>query len=774
MTPKYAHTRKVAPWQSMEEHIAEVARRAAGFASAFDSEAWGELAGFWHDLGKYADDFQAYLRASAGDPEVADASVVDGWKSGRVDHSTAGAVLVQERSGANFPRMAGAVALAMVIAGHHSGLPAKNDFEVRRLKPEDKRARLAAARQGGAPTELLGRELPTLPSFLRPEALASLKDKDQKIRRYEFWTRMLFSTLIDADRLDTERVMNEEQAGHRVRSQGGRDALQELLPRLNLHLATKTRNSHAQLAALPEGARDRSRAMLDLRAAVLQACRSRADTPGGRFSLTVPTGGGKTLSALAFALQHAIRNDLRRVIVVIPFTSIIEQTADVYRQALGGGAVVEHHSNLDPKRESVHNRFASENWDAPIIVTTSVQFFESLYSDRGTSVRKLHNIARSVVIFDEVQSLPHDLRSPIFDAINELVDHYGVSTLLCTATQPALGKSQDGPRDFPSLKDVAEVIPDVPSLFAAVKDRVVATFPPKGAPAISWQDLAAAVAGHSRVLVIVHRRADARDLCRLLRDDTFHLSALMCPAHRRAVLATITTRLKENGPCRVVSTTLVEAGVDLDFPVVYRALGGVDSMAQAAGRCNREGRLCDADGRPIPGNLILFHSPSDPPQGLREGLSTTTTLLALDQPLDLFDPETFERYFELYLSLVKPDSKNVMRARADRDFPAVAQLFRMIDEEGQVAVVVPYGDSEKRLESYRFHAGTETLRALQPYLVKVSTTQFKFLNNEGMIEPINDQLNRLIPNAPEQYDPRFGLIVDRKVPYKPEDLVEKS
>ena len=240
--------------------------------------------------------------------------------------------------------------------------------------------------------------------------------------------------------------------------------------------------------------------MLDLRASVLQACRNQADLPPGRFSLTVPTGGGKTLSALAFALQHAKRNHLRRVIVVIPFTSIIDQTADVYRDAIGDDTIVEHHSNLDPTQESVRNRFASENWDAPVIVTTSVQFFESLFSDKGTSVRKLHNIARSVVIFDEVQSLPHHLRTPIFDAINELVDHYGVSTLLCTATQPALEKSKDGPRDFPSLNGVTEVITDVPSLFAAVKDRVVATFPPKDAPEITWEALAAEVGGHERRL----------------------------------------------------------------------------------------------------------------------------------------------------------------------------------------------------------------------------------------------------------------------------------
>ena len=770
MTPKFAHTRKVEPWQTMEDHLDKVAGLASGFASAFDSEAWGELAGFWHDLGKYADDFQSYLRASSGDPDVEDASVVDGWKGGRVDHSTAGAVLVHERCDGKFERMAGAVALAMVIAGHHSGLPTNKGFEDERLKAEEKRARLAAARKGNIPDRYLDRVLPPLPIFLRPEALSSLTDKDQKIRRYEFWTRMLFSALIDADRLDTERVMDEDESAKRGRSKSGHNSLDGFLLKLDIHLDTKTGDAIEQLAKLPESARARSKAMFDLRASVLRSCRSRADSPPGRFSLTVPTGGGKTFSALAFALEHAIRNNLRRVIVVIPFTSIIDQTADEYRKALGKDAVVEHHSNLDPIKESARNRFAAENWDAPIIVTTSVQFFESLFSDRGTSVRKLHNITNSVVIFDEVQTLPHELRAPIFDALNELVDHYGVSALFCTATQPALEKSEDGSRDFPSLRGVAEVMPDVPSLFAAVKDRVVATFPPKGAPEITWDALAAEVAGHERVLVIVHRRDDARDLCRLLPKDTYHLSALMCPAHRRVVLERIAATLKAGGPCRVVSTTLVEAGVDLDFPVVYRALGGVDSMAQAAGRCNREGRLCDAEGRPIPGRLILFRGPTEPPQGLRPGLSTTSSLLDLPKPLDLFDPKTFEIYFENYLSSVNPDLKNVMRARANRDFPEVAKLFRMIDEDGQETIVVPHGDAVKRLEAYKFHANRDTLRALQPYLVKVSWTQFAFLSKERMIEPIHEQVNRLIPQSPEQYDSRFGLIVDQVVPRDPKSL----
>lgn len=775
----FAHTREGAPsvqWHLLEDHLRDTARRAEAHASAFGSGPWGELEGLWHDLGKYAPDFQDLLLSTAEDAEVGDASVLDARPArGRVDHSSAGAVHAYERTagksaGANkFP--AEVAALTMVIAGHHSGLGKRSEIENERLKNPDKQARLREAKRGGAPAALLDRDLPELPPWLR---FSSGDSKDQMSLRFEFWTRMLFSALIDADRLDTERARDPKRFDLRERLAARAASLGDLQQRLDAHLVGVSEASRARLAELAEGARGRAAAVLDLRARVLDACRTAAERPPGRHSLTVPTGGGKTLAALAFALGHALRHGLRRVIVVIPFTSIIDQTAKVYHDVFKGlgragkAAVIEHHSNLDPLRETFRNRLASENWDAPIIVTTSVQFFESLFTDKTTAARKLHNIARSVLIFDEVQTLPPELRAPIFDALNQLVDHYGCSALFCTATQPALGLAQVGRQDFPHLKELAEVVPDVPKAFAAVADRVEVEYPTTDGPT-TWEELAARVASHELALAIVHRRDDARTLCGLLPADTYHLSALMCPAHRKEVLAVITAAIKADQPCRVVSTTLIEAGVDLDFPVVFRALGGIDAMAQAAGRCNREGRLCGPDGRPIPGRLILFHAPTDPPQGLQLGLETTGTLLKAG-PLDLFAPQTYDRYFKQFFSSINPDRHGITRERVDRNFPEVAKRFQMIDDRGQVTLVVPFGDADRRIASYRSRPGRHTLRALQSFTVNVPQAVQALFEKAGLIEIIHDQVVWLKTDGAPQYDLRFGLTIDVIVPLNPDSL----
>ena len=758
---RYAHTREGRPieeWQPLEKHLREVARRAATHASAFESGPWGELAGLWHDLGKYADDFQDYLKFSSADPDVLDGSIVDG-KPGRVDHSSAGAVHVYERASSRF--QAGHAALAMGIGGHHCGLSELLAFENDRLKDPAKADRLLKAKLGRPPCEILDRGLPPLPSFLT--GFAAGVDKREKLLRFEFWTRMLFSTLIDADRLDTEHFQDEDQSTTREQLKDNAVPLAELLRLLNAELSRLAESSRA---VLPEG----TSPVLDLRANVLAASRAASTWPRGRYSLTVPTGGGKTLASLAFALAHAIENKLRRVIVVIPFTSIIDQTAEVYRRIFETCVptpLIEHHSNLDPARETVQNRLCSENWDAPIIVTTSVQFFESLFTDKGTAARKLHNIAKSVLVFDEVQTLPHELREPIFDGLNQLVDFYGCSALFCTATQPALSLSEVNRQCFPYLKDVNEVVPNVPETFGAVAGRVEVTFPVPDEQ-MTWEQLAADVKPHSRALVIVHRRNDARDLCQLLPKDTFHLSALMCPAHRKAVLVEIDRTLRSPDTCIVVSTTLIEAGVDLDFPVVYRALGGVDACAQAAGRCNRNGALRDACGKPVPGRLILFNAPTKPPRGLQLGLDTTRILIQLSGELDLFDPKLYGRYFKQYLATIDP-GRAITTAREARNFPEVARLFQMIDEEGQTALVVAYGDAKKRIESYRYAKGREPLRALQPFTVNVGVETLRMLEAAGCVETVHEQV-RWLSHA-QQYDQRYGLKIDDIAPENPADLI---
>lgn len=781
--PFYAHTLRGLSeehWQPLYEHLQEVAELAAKHAEAFGSAAWGRAAALLHDVGKYAEDFQVYLRKAANELDVVDASVLDARTrsgSGRVDHSTAGAVRVYELCASRvsaFSEMPGAeLALAMVIAGHHAGLPARQTDEVSfvngRLTPDQKRARLEAARRHGKPE--IDAFLDVLPSDL-PAILTrkSTARDDKSSLRYEFWTRMLFSALIDADRLNTEEFTEPERAEERKALKVEDGVLKALRDRVDAHLEK-----------VADGARGKTAdAVFRLRAAVLADCRKAAERPPGRHSLTVPTGGGKTLAALAFGLDHAIRYGLRRVIFVIPFTSIIDQTARVYREAFGKEyekALIEHHSNLDPTKESYENRLASENWDAPVIVTTSVQFFESLFSNRGTAARKLHNIAKSVVVFDEVQSLPHGLRKPIFDVLNRLVDDYGVSALFCTATQPALEMKEANRLKFPHLADVCEVVQDVAGSFDVVKNRVVAEFRDVERPT-TWEEIAAEIGSEAnpRVLAIVDRRTDARDLWQRLKEnkiEAFHLSALMCAEHRRKVLAEIAEALKSPArDCRVVSTTLVEAGVDLDFPVVYRVLGGVDALAQAAGRCNRGGALTDAEGRPIPGRLIVFRPTTESPRGLDRGRSTTQGMLRAsdDASLDLFDPATYERYFRRYLMDVDPDAKRVMPARENRDFPKVVELFRMIDDGGQGAVVVPYGKAAKRVERYREFPCRDTLRALQPYIVNIPQRLINGLERQGAVETIHDQVHWIAP-GPKQYDEQFGLIVDHVAPLPAGDLI---
>ena len=381
------------------------------------------------------------------------------------------------------------------------------------------------------------------------------------------------------------------------------------------------------------------------------------------------------------------------MIVAIPYTSIIEQNAEVYRLALGQENVIEHHANLDPDAETIRNRLASENWDAPVVVTTNVQLLESLFANRPSRCRKVHNISGSVVLLDEVQTLPTRHLDAIVEVLQELTDSYGCSLVLSTATQPALVRSDSLPR---GLRSVHEIVPNPPSLFARLR-RVEVDWSGALAPEVSWSTLAAEISRHEVVLVVVHRRRDARELAELLPEERrFHLSALMCAAHRARTLEQIHQRLQSGGPCRVVSTQLIEAGVDVDFPVVYRALGGLDSIAQAAGRCNREGKLAA-------GRVIVFRSPTPPPAGtLRKGLERAESLLrAAGGALDLADPDLYATYFRVLYLGEDLDAAGVQAARQALKFATVARKLRLIEDGFAYPIVVPWGDGEQRLEALR-------------------------------------------------------------------------
>lgn len=552
-------------WERLEDHLRRVAERAEANAAAFATPSFGRAVGLLHDLGKYDPDFQHRIRGTGS----------------RTEHSGHGARLAIERWGD-----AGRL-IAYAVAGHHAGLPDGGDAGDGSL---DARIAAAAYRASvGLPPELT---LPERPEF--PPALARSMQAHPETRGFTLaqFVRMVFSALVDADFTATEAFCDPTRAEARAAEMPSLDAL---AARLDAFLT----DLQERAAAAP--ASGRKAEVQNQRAAILGHCRAAAALTPGVFSLTVPTGGGKTLSSLAFALDHARRHGLRRVVYAIPYTSIIEQTADVFRKAFGdlGGGVLEHHSAAVPPAgdEPIgpHRlRLAEENWDAPVVVTTTVQLFESLFAARPSACRKLHNLAGSVLILDEAQALPYQHLGPCIAALRELVETYGATVVLCTATQPDFRHGAVFRAGFP---EVREIIPD-PVALQEVFRRVWVEI----AGPLDDDTLLDRLRAEPQVACIVDSRRYAAELCAALgtEDDVFHLSAAMCPAHRRTVLEEVRTRLAEGAPCRLIATQVVEAGVDLDFPVVYRAAAGIDSLTQAAGRCNRNGAL------PEGGRFVVF------------------------------------------------------------------------------------------------------------------------------------------------------------------------
>jgi CRISPR-associated endonuclease/helicase Cas3 len=584
---------------------------------------------------------------------------------------------------------------------------------------------------------------------------------------------MLFSALVDADFLDTEAFLDEA----RGRARTGAPALASLKSLLDAHM-----NSIS--ASAPDTRVNR------LRADVLRQCRSKAAGLPGVFTLSVPTGGGKTLASLAFALDHAVRHGKRRVVYAIPYTSIIEQTADVFRSvfaALGEEAVVEHHSNAesDPERETSRSRLACENWDAPLVVTTNVQLFESLFARRTSRCRKLHNLADSVIVLDEAQLLPVEFLQPIVDVLRLLVRDFGVTLLLCTATQPVLSASTSadpkrGLRRGFDAAAVTEIIDDVPRLYAAL-ERVRVQLPENLETPRQWPDLADELVGHEAVLCVVSRRADARELFALMQQrepvGCWHLSALMCAQHRSDVIAEIKAALverraalAEGRPARPVRV----AGVDLDFPVVYRALAGLDSIAQAAGRCNREGRLEE------PGVVHVFVPPTAAPPGLLRQARETCKVLWHDRPANPFAAELFDRYFQrLYHDAASLDAKGICDAlqleASTQDCTLVMRLrdaaenFQLIDDKDGATVVVRYRSPTAKDDIDAFLGLLERdgpsrwlMRKLQRYGVTVYRHQIERLVKAGDVRELPACPGLYVQTAgwAAFYHPQLGANVD--------------
>jgi len=710
----------------LEEHLNEVGSRAEGHASPFASGGWAKLAGRWHDLGKYSAAFQKMIYEANG----MEAHVEYEGAVGKVNHSTAGALHAVAQFGVH-----GRI-LAYLIAGHHAGLPDWHKVDAPGASLKERLAEqdlLADALKADIPAGILAGEIPAQPPLGGRDGFA-------------LWVRMLFSALVDADFLDTELFYDREKS----ESRGDYQTLAQLKTMFDAHM-------EALAAKVADSTVNR------LRAEVFAACRVAGLQGAGIFSLTVPTGGGKTLSSMAFALEHAAQYSKQRIIYAIPYTSIIEQTANIFRDIFGDN-VIEHHSSLDPDKEDHKSRLASENWDAPIVVTTNVQFFESLFAARTSRCRKLHNIANSIVVLDEAQLLPPEFLQPILTVMNLLAEHYGVTFVLSTATQPALNTMADsfGTVLLHGLKNVREIIPKPNALYRQL-ERVHVELPADFQQPKSWHDLTDELNAYESVLVIVNSRKDARELFKLLPEGSIHLSALMCGEHRSTVIAEIKQRLQDHLPTRVVSTQLVEAGVDLDFPVVYRALAGLDSIAQAAGRCNREGKMEQ-------GKVVVFVPPKEPYAGpLLRAKNKTVSLLAggVSDPLER---NNFTRFFELFYSdtdLDKDGIEGLLHMKRDTlpedlsdvQFRTAAMKMKLIKDAGRTVFARYDETSEALLDQLRIKGPyRDLMRKLQRYSVNVPEFWFGKLLASGDVQEIYTDFYAQTSSV--LYHPDLGLLLE--------------
>lgn len=700
------HLKPDGTYQPLKAHEENVAALAGKFAEAFGAKAHGERTGLLHDIGKYSDNGQKRQR----DPE----------HTAKVDHATAGAQIAW--------KLKDCVA-AFAVAGHHGGLPdmgSGSDDGGGTLW-----ARLNKPLTGGNDPSAWKNEIEIPEKICYPPWLETEKDA----RRLAMYTRMLFSCLVDADYLDTETAIQ----GGQPRGKG--ETLDRLLEKLNAHVAPWLEAPANDLCAK--------------RSAILARCLHGGEDERGLYTLTVPTGGGKTISSLAFALSHAVKHDLQRVIYVIPYTSIIEQNADVFAKVLGEENVLEHHSQVEfaddgeETPEAYKKRLACENWDAPVVVTTAVQFFESLYAAKTSKCRKLHNIANSVVIFDEAQTLPLPFLIPCVSAIGELVQHYGVTAVLCTATQPALG------RLFKQLAPTLvqhEISPDPDELFDCFR-RV--SFCREGV--FTPEKLAERLTETAQVLCIVNTRKRARQVYESLPEEgRFHLSTLMIPTDREKTLNAIRTRLQNGKTCRVVSTSLVEAGVDVDFPSVWRELAGLDSILQAAGRCNREGRRSAAESV-----VHVFEAEGGVQEEIEKRQNATKSVI--DKFLDFNTRTAIQAYFKRLFILEGSDfldNEKILEKERARMFQETAGKLQIIDKKGAYIVYIPDEENEEDITLLRTKQYSRKLfRRLGKCSVNVHQNDFNAMVLNGAIEDYRrDGFGILIKK--NEYSPLSGLKTD--------------
>ncbi|HEY3374201.1 MAG TPA: CRISPR-associated helicase Cas3' [Candidatus Aquicultor sp.] len=684
MATYYAHSANNGLYKhTIKDHLQSVSRIIEGTSIGHEFTCEAQLAGLLHDLGKYGDLFQARLRGEA--------SGLDHWSVG------AWVALTAYQS----------VAASLAIQGHHIGLQQGSLPALRNMNPT------ILSRQHPLKLKLSDVDLGRLKTRLNGDGINVLVPSSYVINPKEGFknpiasmldVRMLFSCLTDADFLDTESHFDGNEQGKCYRENGPDLDAAKALSVLENFMDNKVRNNK----------NNADQNVLDARNALWEMVTASAATKPGLFTLTAPTGSGKTLAMLKFALEHADRNGLKRVVLAVPYLSIIEQTAAIYRdvfQAFPNNFVLEHHSLAGLGSEESKNdaetandrarRLLSENWNAPIIITTNVQLLESLFSNRPSTCRKLHNLIESVIMFDEAQTLPQALAVPTLGALSHLSHRYRSSVVFATATQPAFDVLDNAVTKLVSIGwQPIEATPNHARLYDSLRRYSVRW--PKEGETKGWSALADEVSNEAQVLCVVNLKSHAAALLKEIKhyDAVFHLSTNLCAYHRRFALDAVRARLTEREPCRLVSTQCVEAGVDVDFPVVYRALAPLDSIAQAAGRCNREGQLVDEVGNRKMGEVRVFEPDVDgnfrkryPTYAYFQAAEVTRTMLIAvgEAGLDLNDPAVFRDYYHRLYDLSKPEtqSKALTDAFLEKDFVRVAQEYKLIDKAA-IQVLVPY------------------------------------------------------------------------------------
>lgn len=704
--------------QTNAEHSNNVAKLARSFADELGMGMWGYVLGMLHDKGKESDAFQSYIRKESGFTPEAKCPLEH-------NHAFVGGIIAKSIYGKGSESL-----LCNQIISHHSGL---HDY-----------CQIEETLKKDIPSDV-NRCVEKIHLNRPPFSLSPIKGCKGMTSDANHLSRMLFSCLVDADYLDTELFMDEKSARKRING----ISLQSLLPLLETYIDNlQKRSSESEVNAI--------------RRTVQERCVSVSNVEKGFYSLTVPTGGGKTLSSLVWALKHAVHNGMKRIIIAIPYTSIIVQTASILKQIFGEEAVLEHHSNFDPQslksKEMQHKaKLATENWDYPIVVTTNVQLFESMFSNKPSDCRKLHNIVNSVIILDEVQTLPTDYLQPIVDALKSYQRMFGISVLFTTASQPVLSGLIEGcnPKAaFQGIDNITEIIPKEYVLHDKLR-RVRLEIDNTGS---TYNEIADQLSQHNKVLCIVNTRNDARELFERLPKEgmTIHLSRMMCPRHVSKAIQEIKQALSDNSETviRVVATQLIEAGVDIDFPVVYRQEAGLDSILQAAGRCNREGKLDMA--------TTYVFSFSEEHKLYGSIIDANNARLNMVNVNDWFASEAMTEYFrQLYCrkeTFDKKDIKTLLYKPTEMCFAEAAKEFRLIEETGKT-VYVNMDDSLELVERLKNDGITYSLmKQLSQYSVNIHERDFLKLWSYGAIEEVIEGI--YVVNDRAQYDENIGLRLD--------------